>query len=446
MFQEFRSVARPTLDRSKARPFQPAKSARPTYRSSNQPAGSGSAPHRGNSRPRFNRAGNQRGGNRARFQGQFIDPSKFISKAVAGQAPIVHQPTHTFADFGLLPTLQQTLTRCGFTVPTPIQDQALPHVLAGKDLIGLANTGTGKTAAFLLPLIQRLKTTHPTQTALILAPTRELASQIRDDLRILSGGLGIVSALCVGGMSISRQIGDLKRRPQVVIGTPGRLKDLLERRVLHLERVGYLVLDEADRMLDMGFIKDIRLILSHVPKQRQSLCLSATMTPAITTLLADVLRNPVTVSVRTGDTAQVDQDVIEATTPAHKLELLQGMLRKPEFERVLVFGQTKHGVQKLADNLTRSGQPAEAIHGNKSQPKRQRALDAFKAGRVSVLVATDVAARGLDIPDVSHVINFDQPMTYSDYVHRIGRTGRAGKRGQALTFIPPRGRATVATH
>lgn len=454
MFSEFRTSVRTrpatSSDRqfgrtNAARPAHGGPSARPTF-SGGQQRFSKNGPVRSNhGRPRFNGSGN-RGGNRARFQGQYIDPAKFVHRASAEQVTAdTIAPTHTFADFGLLPALQRTLAERGFTVPTTIQDQALPHVLAGKDLIGLANTGTGKTAAFLLPLIQRLKTTHTAQTALILAPTRELAQQINEDLRTFSKGLGIFSALCVGGMSIGRQISELKRRPQIVIGTPGRLKDLLERRVLQLGRVGYLVLDEADRMLDMGFIKDIRHILSFVPRERQSLCLSATITPAITELLKDVLRNPVTVSVRTGDTsAQVDQDVIEASTPAHKLELLQGLLRQPHFERVLVFGATKHGVQKLADTLTRSGHPAEAIHGNKSQPKRARALDAFKAGRVGVLVATDVAARGLDIPNVSHVINFDQPMTYSDYVHRIGRTGRAGKRGQALTFIPPRSRETQA--
>ena len=240
----------------------------------------------------------------------------------------------------------------------------------------------------------------------------------------------------MGGVKITGQKHQLARRPQVIIGTPGRLKDHCNQGTLKLDRVGILVLDEADRMLDMGFARDIRYLLDKLPKTRQSLCFSATVTPQITSLMNEMLNDPVTVSVRTRETSDhVKQDVIRAGTKEEKVKILEDLLRKPEFNRVLIFGETKWGVQRLADNLAKGGIAAEAIHGNKSQPQRQKALKAFKDGKVDVLVATDVASRGLDIPQVSHVINFDQPESYEDYIHRIGRTGRAGNPGEALTFI-----------
>jgi superfamily II DNA/RNA helicase len=347
--------------------------------------------------------------------------------------------THAFEDFALNTKLMQNVLAQGFKAPSAIQDQAIPLALTGVDVIGLANTGTGKTAAFLLPILEKLNGDEQRNSVLIMAPTRELAQQIDDEFRRFSKDLRLFSAICVGGMNIERQIRDLKRQPHVVIGTPGRLKDLINRRVLRLNQVNTLVLDEADRMLDMGFINDIRYILQQVPGDRQTLCFSATITPTIESLVQDFMKDPQTVSVRTGETSDhVDQDVIEAFDKVHKLELLSELLKQDEFEKVLVFGETKFGVQRLADSLTRQDIPSEAIHGNKSQSQRQRALNAFKSDRVKVLVATDVAARGLDIPDVSHVINFDQPQTYEDYVHRIGRTGRGGKSGKALTFVAPR--------
>ncbi len=367
-------------------------------------------------------------------QGSYINPDKFVNKAVAAVEEAAYVPTHHFADFAFSEGLKRNITARGYDVPTPIQDMAIEPILEGKDLIGLANTGTGKTAAFALPMIERLLKTNG--TALIMAPTRELAVQIDDEFRQFARGLGLYSAICVGGASMNRQIEALRRRPRVVIGTPGRLKDLVQQGVLKLQYTTVLVLDEADRMLDMGFIKDIRFLIAELPTARQSLCFSATMTGDISTLIHEILTEPVTISVVKGETSDhVEQDVIKATSKDHKIELLTDMLKQPGFEKVLVFGQTKWGVQKLADQLNKTGFKAEAIHGNKSQPQRQRALDAFKANRVQVLVATDVAARGLDIPNVSHVINFDQPNTYEDYVHRIGRTGRAGQRGQALTFV-----------
>jgi len=276
-------------------------------------------------------------------------------------------------------------------------------------------------------------------SVLIVAPTRELAQQIDEQFRDFARGLGLYSALIVGGVNVDRQIRDLKRRPHFIIGTPGRLKDLIDRRLVQLKNMTTLVLDEADRMLDMGFLPDIRQIASQMPAERQTLFFSATITPEIEALTKQFLNDPVTIQVRTGDTSDhVEQDVIEAKDKAHKIELLTELLNRDEYDKVLVFGETKFGVQRLSDHLHKSGIPSVAIHGNKNQSQRQRALKDFKDQKVKVLVATDVAARGLDIPNVSHVINFDTPQTYEDYVHRIGRTGRGGASGRAHTFIDAR--------
>jgi len=370
---------------------------------------------------------------------QTIHPSKFINRATERVEKPAYEATHKFSDFALNTVLQRNLESLKFSAPSAIQDQAIPIALQGRDVIGLANTGTGKTAAFLLPILEKLNGDERRNSVLIMAPTRELAQQIDDEFKRFSRGLQLFSAVCVGGMNIERQIRDLKRQPHVIIGTPGRLKDLLERRVLRLNHINTFVLDEADRMLDMGFIVDIKHIAGMLPAERQTFCFSATITPAIQTIVQEMMKNPETVSVRTSETSEhVDQDVIEAFDKVHKLELLTELLKKDEFEKVLVFGETKFGVQRLADSLSKDGISSEAIHGNKSQSQRQRALNAFKSDRAKVLVATDVAARGLDIPDVSHVINFDQPQTYDDYIHRIGRTGRGGKTGKALTFVAPR--------
>ena len=398
-------------------------------------------------KPRFsnNKAVGSYGGGRRRSGGsrgpkkQSIHPSKFINRAVERVEAPAYEPTHMFSDFALNTVLQRNLESLKFTTPSAIQDQAIPIALTGRDVIGLANTGTGKTAAFLLPILEKLNGEPLRNSVLIMAPTRELAQQIDDEFRRFSRGLQLFSAVCVGGMNIERQIRELKRQPHVIIGTPGRLKDLLERRVLRLNQINTFVLDEADRMLDMGFIVDIKHIASLLPTERQTFCFSATITPAIQAIVQEMMQDPETVSVRTSETSEhVDQDVVEAFDKVHKMELLTEMLKKDEFEKVLVFGETKFGVQRLSDSLSKDGIASEAIHGNKSQSQRQRALNAFKSERVKVLVATDVAARGLDIPNVSHVINFDQPQTYDDYVHRIGRTGRGGKTGKALTFIAPR--------
>ncbi len=391
-----------------------------------------------NSRPGGGRTasfGGRRGGSKGPAK-KYIHPSKFINKAILKADEVVYESKHTFADFAFNKQLHDNITKKGYEIPSAIQDQSIPSILEGKDLIGLANTGTGKTAAFLLPIIERETGTKTSPTVLIIAPTRELAQQIDEQFREFAHGLNLYSALIVGGISVDRQMRDLKRRPQFIIGTPGRLKDLINRRLIPLDRMTTLVLDEADRMLDMGFLPDIRAIVNGMPVERQTLFFSATITPEIQVLVNTFLKDPVTVSVRTAETSEhVEQTVIEARDKAHKLELLTDMLKGEDYDKVLVFGETKFGVQRLSDHLDNSGIPSVAIHGNKNQSQRQRALKQFKDERVRVLVATDVAARGLDIPNVSHVINFDTPQNYEDYIHRIGRTGRAGASGKAHTFI-----------
>ncbi len=376
-------------------------------------------------------------GNRSRNfnTGVRIDVNKFINKAVITEEVEHFVPEHTFTDFKLEALLKKNIETKGYINPTPIQDRAIPHALRGEDMVGMANTGTGKTAAFLIPIINKIML-NPRSKALIVVPTRELAEQIDTELRDFAKGSGFSSVICIGGASISKQLNDLRHINHFVIGTPGRLKDLIERRRLDLSTFNTVVLDEADRMLDMGFIKDIRSMMEMLPKERHTLFFSATVSSEIERLIAEFLRNPVRISVKTQDTSKnVHQDVVRVAPGQNKIEILENFLRDPEFSKVLVFGRTKHGVEKLAKELISRGFKAESIHGNKNQSQRQRSLDIFKKDQAQVLTATDVAARGLDISGVTHVINFDLPATYDDYVHRIGRTGRAGKLGKALTFI-----------
>jgi superfamily II DNA/RNA helicase len=319
--------------------------------------------------------------------------------------------------------------------PTPIQDMAIPQVLSGSDVIGIANTGTGKTAAFLIPLLNKI-INNPREKVLIIVPTRELATQINQELLEFRAELRIFSVCCVGGMGISNQISGLRRSHNFVIGTPGRLRDLVDRKVIHLSEFRTIVLDEADRMLDMGFVNDMRFIMSLMGPNRQTLLFSATITNELDKLIKEFLNNPQKISVKTGDTARnVEQDIVRVPNGSDKIEHLSSLLIKKEFSKVLIFGRTKHGVEKLCQVLIRQGFKVESIHGDKNQSKRQNALRAFRDNQSQILVATDVAARGLDIPNVTHVINFEIPATYEDYVHRIGRTGRGNQVGTALTFV-----------
>lgn len=368
-------------------------------------------------------------------KGKGIDVSQFVKKAEIAEEPKQYDPKHTFEDFGLDTRLKKNIAVKGYKHPTPIQDQAIGLMMEGRDVVGVANTGTGKTAAFLLPMLHKVLNDRG-QRVLILAPTRELAFQIEDEFKAFSLDMGIQSVLCIGGTNITAQIRKLKKKHNFIIGTPGRIKDLLQRRLLHLDTFQNVILDEADRMLDMGFLPDIKYLLSHLPEKRHSLFFSATISKQIEELIRTFLRDPVTISVKTRETAaNVEQDVVRIHPNQNKIDVLKGLLQKEEFRKVLVFGRTKRGVDKLSTILFKSGLKVDSIHGDKTQGRRQRALQAFKDNRVKVLVATDVAARGLDIDNVSHVINYDPPESQEDYVHRIGRTGRGSKKGIALTFV-----------
>jgi ATP-dependent RNA helicase RhlE len=399
----------------------------------------GSNRHGGNrSFSRFG-GGGFRGGRRGGFGGarriKSFDPSFVINAPKENVQIPEYVITHEFSDFPINETLQRNISEKGYLVPTPIQDQAILPLLEGRDLIGIANTGTGKTAAFLIPLIEKVLKNSEEQV-LIIAPTRELAMQIRDEFISFSRGLNIYCALCIGGANIRRQIQELRSYPNFVIGTPGRIQDLIRSRNLNLAYFGSIVLDEADHMVDIGFIADIRYIISLLPKVRQSLFFSATIDGKVREILNNFVQDAVLVSVKTGDTAEnVQQDTIKVISGESKIEQLHELLIQKEFEKVLLFGRTKHGVQKLSDELVRRGFKADAIHGNKKQGQRTRILEKFKRSEIQILLATDVASRGLDIPNVSHVINYDLPETYDDYIHRIGRTGRADKKGIALTFV-----------
>ncbi|WKZ26110.1 MAG: DEAD/DEAH box helicase [bacterium] len=346
-----------------------------------------------------------------------------------------YTPKNTFSDFKIDHKLKQNLLARNYTAPSPIQDQSIPEILDGKDLIGIANTGTGKTVAFLIPLLNKVIYDR-SQKVLIVAPTRELASQIRDEFYTFSRGLGIYSALCIGGENINRQKQELRRNPNFIIGTPGRLLDHVDNRNLNLSDCRSVVLDEADHMVDIGFLKDVKYMISLLHENRQSLFFSATIDGKVREVLNSFVKNPVTVSVKTRETAvNVKQEVIKVDSPNKKIEQLQDLLKKQEFDKVLIFGRTKHGVQKLSDELSKRGFKADCIHGNKRQSQRLKTLDRFKRNQIDILIATDVAARGLDIPNVSHVINYEAPESYQTYIHRIGRTGRADKKGIAITFV-----------
>ncbi len=385
-------------------------------------------------RGRHGQRGSFRRPSRGRTMPTF-NPSQFINTNPVDPVVETFVPKHTFGDFSLDGRIVDTLKTIGLSSPSPIQDQIIPLILAGKDVVGIAETGTGKTAAFLLPLIQKTLLDNNKQT-LILTPTRELAIQIEQELRKLSRGVRMYSTVCVGGANIRPQISGLRQKNHFIIGTPGRVIDLISNKYLNTKNITTVVLDEADRMLDMGFINPIREILSTIRTDREMLFFSATMDARTEQLVGDFLRNPVVVSVKKKSvTNSIKQDVVRFHHN-DKFKVLTDLLSKSGFDRVIIFGSMKHSVERLAKDLTTAGVVAESIHGNKNHTQRQRALSNFKQGVARVLVATDVAARGIHVDNVSHVINYDLPNTFEDYVHRIGRTGRGDKKGEALTFVP----------
>jgi ATP-dependent RNA helicase RhlE len=346
----------------------------------------------------------------------------------------------TFEDLNLMKPLLDSVRKEGYTTPTKIQQQSIPHILSGKDLFGCAQTGTGKTAAFALPILQRLALDkNTTQTsgikALILAPTRELAIQIDESFRTYGAGTGLKCTCIYGGVSQQIQVSKLKRGVEIIVATPGRLLDLIQQRIINLDKIQYLVLDEADRMLDMGFVPDIKRIVALLPVKRQTLCFAATITPQIKKLAGSILSSPVNVSVapEIEITGLITQSVY-FVRKEDKRNLLRHVMRDDSIGNALVFTRTKHGADRVARDLNRSGITAEAIHGDKSQNKREHSLKGFRSGQIRVLVATDVVSRGIDIDSLSHVINFEIPEEPATYVHRIGRTGRAGATGTAMSF------------
>jgi ATP-dependent RNA helicase RhlE len=346
----------------------------------------------------------------------------------------------TFADLPLLPALQKALVATGYLTPTPIQLQSIPHLLEGRDLLGCAQTGTGKTAAFALPILQRLsenpKRALPKHTrALILSPTRELAIQIYESFRTYGRHLPLKAAVIYGGVGQAPQVQALARGVDVTVATPGRLLDLINQKYLLLSDLEVFVLDEADRMLDMGFIHDIRKIITLLPKRRQNLFFSATMPNDIEKLASTLLTDPIRVEVTpVSSTAQLIQQSVMFVEQKKKTDLLKHILKDKKLKRVIVFTSMKYLANRVAESLQNAGISSEAIHGNKSQNARQRALENFRTGQARVLIATDIAARGIDIDDITHVINFDLPNVAESYVHRIGRTARAGATGQAIAF------------
>ncbi len=353
----------------------------------------------------------------------------------------------TFESLGIAEPILRALIAENYTHPTPIQAKAVPALLAGRDLLGIAQTGTGKTAAFGLPLLQKLSTGHkppaPKQArALILAPTRELAVQIEQSLRTYGKFLNLKLAVILGGVSQNNQVRAMSRGVDILVATPGRLLDLVQQKHVRLDAVEVFIVDEADRMLDMGFIRDVRKLVAQIPKNRQSMLFSATMPDDIVKLTHDMLRSPERIEIAPqGKTADRIEQKLYLVPMQQKRQLLSELLKDLSMNRVIVFTRTKHGANRVAEHLSRTGEVAEAIHGNKSQNARQRALEMFRKGEARVLVATDIAARGIDIDDISHVVNFELPNEPESYVHRIGRTARAGAAGIAISFCDSSERA-----
>ena len=393
--------------------------------------------HRRNRRSSYRSSSysNSRRGGGYNRKGSSISINQLVAKAVYEDLPSIYVLDHSLLEYNLVRELKNNITYKKYTCPTKIQYEAIPQILEGKDILGLASTGSGKTAAFLIPMINK-GVLDPSQRFLIIEPTRELAMQIQDEFMQLARNTGLRSVLVMGGNSMGAQIGILKRDPQFVIATPGRLKDLVERKAINLLKINNVVLDEVDRMLDMGFIDDIRFITSQLSENKQSLFFSATMNRKSEEIANTLLKRPVKIEVQKMEQGKnVDQDIIRLKNGENKFEVLCDYVSKDEFKKVLIFTRTKREAENLSHKLLDKGIKVNSLHGDKRQTQRTRIIDAFKKDYLNILIATDVASRGLDINNISHVINYDIPQNYDDYIHRIGRTGRAGKKGYALTFV-----------
>lgn len=376
------------------------------------------------------------------FRGRGFNPNanpisldKLVVKAVDCEPVNIYVDDSLCSQFNVNEILKRNICEKGYTKPTKIQHKAIPEILAGRDILGIANTGSGKTAAFLIPMIEKVMQ-NKSENCLIVVPTRELAMQINDEFKQLSRGTGVKSVLVMGGNNIRNQISILRNNPQFVICTPGRLKDVFQRKAIDLSKINNVILDEVDRMLDMGFVEDIKYIVEKLNKNRQSLFFSATLNRKAEEIANRLLVNPIKIEIESQSQGQnVDQDIVKLEKGENKIDKLLCLLQADEMVRVLVFTATKREADKICKKLQECKIYVEALHGDKRQNQRTRIIEKFKKGQIDVLVATDVASRGIDVHEISHVINYDMPQSYSDYVHRIGRTGRAGKKGCALTFV-----------
>ena len=364
-----------------------------------------------------------------------IDP-RLLQKEAQFQSYTPFESKLTFVDFKLSPELKRNVDAKGYERPTEIQEKAIPHLMEGKNLIGVAATGTGKTGAFLIPMIERFLT-NKRLDALVVVPTRELAQQVHEEFESLAKGMNLSSVCLIGGTNVDQDVRLVREAKRLIVATPGRLNDLMERKALRLDFTNTLVLDEFDRMLDMGFIRDIRKIVEAMKNRKQTLLFSATVDRTQESLIREMVSNPVKVNVTDGQGSSdsVAQDVIHVNDAQHKYETLVNLLNDASCEKAILFAETKRLADRIGKKLQKSGLNASIIHGDKSQNYRTKAIQSFKAGKTKVLVATDVAARGIDVDDVTHVVNYDVPRTMDSYIHRIGRTGRAGKTGKAYTFV-----------
>ncbi|MEQ8302890.1 MAG: DEAD/DEAH box helicase [Cyclobacteriaceae bacterium] len=385
-------------------------------------------PSNGGRPPQNNRNSNQKKST--------IDPRLFVKKAIPTET-VKYVPTRQIVDLPVDKRIIENLLRKGYTHPTEIQDKTIETVLSGRDVMGIAQTGTGKTGAFLIPFVHHLMGSKPAFQVLIVVPTRELAVQVEEEFNTITRGLSLSCLSFIGGTSVKKDINSLKSPRHLIIGTPGRLNDLARQRVLDYRKFNTLVLDEFDRLLDMGFSRDIQYIVQAMVSRKQTVLFSATEEKGQKELIQNLLNNPVNVRVSVGNATgdHIEQETVRVPKGENKSDVLLNMVRDTTFQKVLVFAETKRGVSVVRRNLQKAGIKVDEIHGNKSQNYRLKALNDFRAGKIQVLIATDVAARGLDIPEVTHVINYQQPKNFDSYVHRIGRTGRAGKGGRAYTFI-----------
>jgi ATP-dependent RNA helicase RhlE len=369
------------------------------------------------------------------YASAYIKTDLYVSKAVKENTESIYESNLTFSDFALSPILASNVSHKGYVHPTKIQAEIIPQILNNRDVLGVACTGSGKTAAYLIPMIDKILK-NPGQKCLIIAPTRELTNQIRSEYFALTYGTQLKDVVIMGGASYSDQIMLIRRGPQFVIATPGRLLDLCDRKQLDLGSFNNIVLDEVDEMLDMGFIHDVKSIISKLNNQRQSLFFSATMSKKSEEVANSILRSPYKVSIEKQEAVKnVDQDIVRVDHGKNKIDVLHDLLLNADFKRVLVFSKTKRGAEEVANELRKRGHKSDSLHGNKSLGQRSKVLGMFRKFEINILVATDVASRGIDVPDITHVINYDPPATVSDYIHRVGRTGRMGKKGIALTFV-----------